>query len=181
MNEEITLDQVKNFLETDPEGQKLLQSFSDAKVTKAIETWKENNLQSEVDKKVNELYPEQDPKDIEIKKLSLELENFRKQSLISELTGEAIKTAMEKKIPVDIVKLLVTSDKDKNNANIQTLEETWNAALKEHIKLNINSTTPNFSNSNNSNININDFNEMSYQDKKSLKQNNPELYGEFTQ
>lgn len=177
----ITIEQVKNFLETDPEGQKLIQSISDAKVTKGIETWKENNLQSIVDEKVKELYPEEDPKDLEIKKLSMELENFKKQSLISELRTKAVAKATERKLPVEIVKLLVTDDSKTNEANLETLDNAWNEALKNHIKSNVNSTTPNFNKDNKNGISIEQFNSMDYQDKKKLRQENPELYEELTQ
>lgn len=177
---EITLDTVQNFLETNEEGQKWLQSYSDAKVTKGISTWKENNLQAEVDEKVKKLYPSEDPRDSEIKKLSMELKEMKNKSSMSEFTGEILKIAAEKKLPQEIVKMLITSDKDKTNSNIQALEEVWNTALKENIKGNINSTTPNFNTGGNNEINIEQFSQMSYQDKKSLRQENPELYSELT-
>lgn len=177
---EVTLDIVQNFLETNEEGQKWLQSYSDAKVTKGISTWKENNLQAEVDEKVKKLYPSEDPKDSEIKKLSMELEEMRKQTLMADLTNEALKTAADKKLPQDIVKMLVTSDRDKTNSNIQALEEVWNTTLKDHIKSNVNSTSPNFNDGGANGINIDRFNQMSYQEKKSLRQSNPDLYGELT-
>lgn len=177
----ITIEQVKEFIETDEEGQKLLQSLTDSTVTKAIDTWKENNLDKVVDKKIAELNPSEDPKDKKIKELHKELEEFKQQTLMSEIKSEALQVASEKKLPADIVKLLITSDKDKTNSNIEAFESVWTETLKGHRKESVSSSTPEVSQFDNKSISLDQFKDMSYQDKKELKQVNPDLYGELTQ
>ena len=50
---ELNVETVKAFLESSEEGKKFIQSYSDAKVTKALKTYETETLPKLVDKKVN--------------------------------------------------------------------------------------------------------------------------------
>lgn len=73
----LTADRINKYLDSD-EGKKIVQPKIDSNFTKGLETWKSNNLEKLVSEKVKELYPEQDPKDLELKKVMQELELKRK-------------------------------------------------------------------------------------------------------
>lgn len=170
------LKEVTNFLETNQEGKQWLQSYTDGKVTKAIDTWKSNNLQSEVDKKVKELYPDEDPKDKALKELRAELDGFKKENSKKDILSEVTKIATEKKLPIEIVKLLVADDLEATTNNIKTLENVWTKSLKENVNSKIEPYVPKAGTGNNGQIDKASFIKMSYQEKKQLKQENPDTY-----
>lgn len=171
----ITLDTVKNFLESNEDGKKWLQSYADSKVTKGIDTWKTANLQNEINKKVKELYPDEDPKDKELKQIRAELDKIKKDNAKKEVLNDVVKTAAEKKLPVELVKLLVSDDLEKTNSNIKILEDTWNKTLKQSIKGKIESGTPT-PGINAGELSKDNFLAMTYQEKKTLKRDNPDIY-----
>lgn len=170
------LKEITNFLETNQEGKQWLQSYTDGKITKAIDTWKSNNLQSEVDKKVKELYPDEDPKDKALKELRAEMESFKKENTKKDILAQVTKSATDKNLPIEIVKLLIADDLELTNNNIKTLEGVWTKALKENVNSKIESHVPKAGTGNNGQVDKESFIKMSYQEKKQLKQENPDIY-----
>ncbi|NFA42703.1 DUF4355 domain-containing protein [Clostridium botulinum] len=170
------LKDVKNFLETNAEGKQWLQSYTDGKVTKAIDIWKSNNLQGEVDNKVKELYPDEDPKDKALKELKAEIEGFRKENTKKDILSQVTKSATDKSLPIEIVKMLISDDLDSTNNNIKVLEEVWTKSLKENVNSKIEPYVPKSGTGNNGQLDKSSFIKMSYQDKKQLKQDNPDIY-----
>lgn len=171
---DLTLEKVKNFLETNEEGKKWLQSHTDNKITKAIDTWKANNLQGEIDKKVKELYPDEDPKDKELKQLKAEFESLKRENTKKDILSQVSKSAAEKNLPLEMVQLLISEDLDTTNNNIKTFEEVWTKSLKDNIKTKIEPYTP--VKGNGGEVTRESFINMSYQDKKQLKREDPDLY-----
>ncbi|NFM19247.1 DUF4355 domain-containing protein, partial [Clostridium sporogenes] len=108
------------------------------------ETWKSNNLESLVNEKIKELYPEEDPKDNELKKLKQEMENMKKETLKKELTNKALKIATEKGLPTELVDYFIGQDEESTNKNLETLEKVFTGKLETTVKerLKDNSYTP---------------------------------------
>ena len=175
----MNLEDVKKFLETDKEGIRWINSYIEKKNKEYIDCWKSKNFQKEIDKRIKELYPEEDPKDKEIKELKLEFERIKKQNAKKEVLSKIGKIANEKKLPMQIVELLVSDDLEVTNNNMKVLEDTWSAALKNSISSKIEPYIPTYGN-NDSLISKQNFINMSYQDKKKLKQENPDLYDSLT-
>lgn len=75
------LDIFKQKMNTDKDFKSYIDSLKDQHLSKGLETWKSNNLESLVNEKIKELYPEEDPKDNELKKLKQEMENMKKETL----------------------------------------------------------------------------------------------------
>lgn len=100
-----------------------MDSEKDKYNSKALDTWKDNNLQSLIDEKIKELYPEDDPKDLELKKLQQEMENMKKETFKKELTNKALKIATEKGLPTDLVDYFIGQDEEATNKNLETLEK----------------------------------------------------------
>ncbi|MDA7028461.1 DUF4355 domain-containing protein [Bacillus sp. CLL-7-23] len=128
----VSADKVKGFLETD-EGKQLIQPKLDQYFSKSLETWKANNLDSLVDAKVKELYPEETEEQKRIRKLEQELENQRKESQREKLMNKAVSYASEKGLPTDLVAYFLGDDEDTTMNNLGKLEEKYNAAVQKAI------------------------------------------------
>ncbi|WP_373899287.1 DUF4355 domain-containing protein [Haloimpatiens sp. FM7315] len=144
VNNGLTLDAFKTKATTDKDFKAFMDSEKDKHSQKALETWKTNNLQSLIDDKVKELYPEEDPKDNELKKLKQEMENMKKEKIKEQLTNKALKIATEKGLPTDLVDYFIGQDEDSTNKNLETLEKVFTDKLETTVKerLKDNSYTP---------------------------------------
>lgn len=138
------LDMFKQKINTDKDFKSFIDSLKDTHLTKGLETWKANNLQKLIDEKVKELYPEDDPKDTELSKLKLEMENMKKEALKKELTNKALKIATEKGLPADLVDYFIGQDEESTTKNLETLEKVFTDKLETTVKerLKDNSYTP---------------------------------------
>ncbi|BDR67210.1 hypothetical protein K144312032_14380 [Clostridium tetani] len=140
----LSLDNFKNLISTDKEFKSFIDSEKDKYNSKALDTWKANHLQKLIDEKVKELYPEEDPKDSELAKLKLEMENMKKETLRKELTNKALKIATEKGLPADLVDYFIGQDEESTTKNLETLEKVFTEKLETTVKerLKDNSYTP---------------------------------------
>lgn len=138
------LDTFKQKMNTDKEFKSYIDSLKDQHLSKGLETWKSNNLESLVNEKIKELYPEEDPKDNELKKLKQEMENMKKETLKKELTNKALKIATEKGLPTELVDYFIGQDEESTNKNLETLEKVFTGKLETTVKerLKDNSYTP---------------------------------------
>ncbi len=138
------LDIFKQKMNTDKEFKSYIDSLKDQHLSKGLETWKSNNLESLVNEKIKELYPEEDPKDNELKKLKQEMENMKKETLKKELTNKALKIATEKGLPTELVDYFIGQDEESTNKNLETLEKVFTGKLETTVKerLKDNSYTP---------------------------------------
>lgn len=138
------LDVFKQKMNTDKEFKSYIDSLKDQHLSKGLETWKSNNLESLVNEKIKELYPEEDPKDNELKKLKQEMENMKKETLKKELTNKALKIATEKGLPTELVDYFIGQDEESTNKNLETLEKVFTGKLETTVKerLKDNSYTP---------------------------------------
>lgn len=140
----LTLDAFKEKIVADPAFKSYMDSEKDKHSVKSLETWKANNLQKEVDAKVKELYPEQDPKDTEMTKLKAEMEKMKAESLRKDLTNKTLKSLTEKKLPQELAEFIVGADEESTNKNLESLAGIF-SKYDENIKSEIlkeNSYTP---------------------------------------
>lgn len=132
------LDIFKKKIEEDKEFKSFIDSIKDKHASKSLETWKEHNLDKLIDEKIKEIYPEEDPKDLELKRLQQEMENMKREAQREKLMNKALKMATEKNLPTDLVSYFVGKDEDTTIENIETFEniytETLENAVKERIK-----------------------------------------------
>lgn len=128
------LEAFKQKINTDKEFKSFVDSLKDTHLTKGIETWKTNNLQKLIDEKVKELYPEDDPKDTELSKLKLEMENMKKEKIKEQLTNKALKIATEKGLPTDLVDYFIGQDEETTSKNLETLEKIFTDKLETTVK-----------------------------------------------
>ncbi|HBJ2612308.1 TPA: DUF4355 domain-containing protein [Clostridium botulinum] len=138
------LEVFKQKINTDKDFKSFIDSLKDTHLSKGLDTWKQNNLQSLIDEKIKELYPEEDPKDTELVKLKQEMENMKKETLRKELTNKALKKMTDEGLPTDLVDFLVGADEDSTVKNIDLFKEKFTDKLETTVKerLKDNSYTP---------------------------------------
>lgn len=132
-----SLDDVRRFLESDDEGQRWLQAERDRAVSKGIETWKQKTLpgilDEEREKIRKEMNPEETPEQKELRKLREEFEKERRERKREAARNKALKLAMEKGLPVDLLDFIVSEDEEATMTNLATLESAWNNAKKSIV------------------------------------------------
>lgn len=136
VNSGLTLDAFKSKLENDSNFKSFMDSEKDKHYTKALETWKTNNLQKEIDVEIKKRYPDKDPKDKALEDLKAEMEKMKTEGLKKDLTNNALKVMTEKKLPTDLVNFIVGQDEDSTNKNLEALEKVFTAhdeAIKTEI------------------------------------------------
>lgn len=138
------LDTFKEKINKDKDFKSFIDSEKDKHAEKYNKTWQDNNLQKLIDEKVKELYPDEDPKDSELKKLRIEMESMKKETLKKELTNKALKKMTDEGLPTDLVDFLVGADEDSTVKNIDLFKEKFTSKLETTVKerLKDNSYTP---------------------------------------
>ena len=139
-----TLDGVKSFLETDENGKKYLQSFSDTRVTQGIETFKANNLAKLVEEEMKKLNPQLDTKDLKIQELQNKFDALEKEKVRESNLNKGLKMAAEKKLPADLIPYFLGQDEQSTISNLSNLEKSlqeYTKSVRESI-LNDGSYTP---------------------------------------
>ncbi len=146
----ITLERLQTYVRTDKNAMGWFDSEKDKHMNKSLETWKTNNLQGLVDQKVKELYPEDDPKDLELKKMQAQIEKIQQESKRKELTNHALLLADEMKLPKDIITNFLGDDEESTKANLEGLQKVFNSHVdvlaKERLE---DSAKPDTTNNNN--------------------------------
>lgn len=128
-----TVDGVKGFLEQNEDGKKYLQSLTDAKVTKGIESWRTNNLQKIVDDAVKAANPSETPEQKAMRELQDKIANMEKEKTYESLKNKALTVATEKKIPMSLVDMFIGNDEDTTVGNLGKFEE----AMKPYIQASV--------------------------------------------
>ncbi|AKA71966.1 DUF4355 domain-containing protein [Clostridium scatologenes] len=132
----LNVDNVKSFLENNEDGKKYINSYADTRVSKGIETFKQNNLQKLINDEIAKRNPSTDPKDKALADLQKEMERMKAESARKDLTNKALKVAQEKKIPSDLINFFVGQDEESTKNNLSVLEkalETYSQKAKEEI------------------------------------------------
>lgn len=132
----ISLDGVKNYLEANEEGKRYLNSYADSKVTKGIETFKQNNLSKLVEEEIKKLNPQLDPKDLKLQELQNKFEALEKEKVRETLMNKGLKVATEKKLPVDLVNYFLGQDEEATLTNLSALEkslQSYTQSVRESI------------------------------------------------
>jgi len=134
----LSVDRVKDYLDNNEDGKKLSQSFSDAKVAKGIETFKEKTLPNLVQAEKEKIMAELNPKETEAQKesrlLKERLEKLEKEGKYKDLLNLATKKAVELKLPLGIIDKFLGEDEDATIKNIDSLAEQYNGAIKAEVE-----------------------------------------------
>lgn len=85
----LTLDDVKNFMETNEDGQKYLQLYGDKRVTDGIKTWKDKNLQTIInDEVLKATGKKKTPEQLKMEELEKKFNESEAKRIAAENTGK---------------------------------------------------------------------------------------------
>lgn len=128
----LTLEAFKGKMKTDKEFKAFIDSENDKYHAKALKTWRENNLEKELEPFIKEKYPElvTDPVQKKVLELEKELEKERTANARKDLLAQAIKYASDKKLPASIVEKCLCEDFDKTKEEIDAIADDWSKGLE---------------------------------------------------
>lgn len=128
----LTLEAFKEKMKTDKEFKAFIDSENDKYHSKALKTWRENNLEKELEPFIKEKYPDlvTDPVQKKVLELEKELEKERKANARKDLLAQAIKYAADKKLPASVVEKCLGEDFDKTKEVIDTIADDWSKGLE---------------------------------------------------
>ena len=126
-----TLDAFKGKLK-EQEFKAFLESENDKYHAKALDTWKKNNLEKELDPFIQAKYPEliTDPGKKEALEAKKEIEALKATMAKKDLLAEATKYALEKKLPVGFVDKFLGEDLESTKLNLDGLATYWSKGLE---------------------------------------------------
>jgi len=129
---EPSLDTFKSKLKTDKDFKAYIESENDKHYVKALKTWKENNLEKELEPFIQAKYPElvKDPMQKKLLEQEKKIEQMEKTSARKDLLTEAMKYAAEKKLPSGFIDKFLGEDLDTTKANIDVLAIDWSKGLE---------------------------------------------------
>lgn len=131
----LNLEKIKAKSKDDKDIKAWLDSEKDKHSSKALDTWKSGNKGQEyaIDK-FYELYPDKkpkDPKDLEIEKLKREITAKEELEAREKLKNKALKELTEKKLPTDLIDMLVGKDENLTNDNLSLFDKVITKVVTE--------------------------------------------------
>ena len=143
VEDSLTLDKFKKKIETDKEFKSFMESENDKHHNKALNTWKENNLEKELEPFIQKKYPEliKDPVQKEILELKQQLEKERLANARKDLLSQATQYASEKKLPVTFIEKFLEDDFDKTKVSIDSFATEWSKEIESMVNERIKSST----------------------------------------
>lgn len=127
----LTLDAFKEKLK-EKDFKAFLESENDKYFNKALGTWKENNLEKELEPFIKEKYPDlvTDPMAKKLADLEKQLADEKAANARKDLLAEAMKYAKDKKLPASIVEKCLSEDIDKTKEVIDAISKDWSDGLE---------------------------------------------------
>lgn len=127
----LTLEAFKGKLK-DKDFKAFLESENDKYFTKALNTWKENNLEKELEPFIKDKYPDlvTDPMAKKLADLEKQLADEKAANARKDLLAEAMKYAKDKKLPASVVEKCLGEDFDKTKEVIDSIAEDWSKGLE---------------------------------------------------
>lgn len=128
----LTLEAFKEKMKTDKEFKAFIDSENDKYHGKALKTWKENNLEKELEPFIKEKYPDliTDPVQKELAKLQKELADEKAANARKDLLAQAMKYAADKKLPASVIEKCLGEDFDKTKEVIDSIADDWSKGLE---------------------------------------------------
>lgn len=130
----------------DDSFKKTLESYADSRVSKAVDTYKSKTLplavEEEVKKRVesmNTKTPEQiklEEYDKKLAELTNKYQQKEREELIQKNKNYALKTLSEKKLPTDVLDILISDEEEKTNNNLEmfsNMMENYTTNIKQEF------------------------------------------------
>lgn len=128
----LTLGAFKEKMKNDKDFKAYMESENDKYHNKALKTWKENNLEKELEPFIKEKYPDivTDPMAKKLADLEKQLADEKAANARKDLLAEAMKYAKDKKLPASVVEKCLGEDFDKTKEVIDSIAEDWSKGLE---------------------------------------------------
>ena len=131
----LSVEGVQKFLSENNEGKRWLDSERDKHLSKGLDTWKSNNLQKEIDKRIKELYPDETDEKKQLRELNDKIQKMEQEKQREVLKNKALTLATEKKLPINkIVDLVIGNDEETTIYNIGRFEEIFGASVQTAVE-----------------------------------------------
>jgi Domain of unknown function (DUF4355) len=169
---------------SEEEVQQLIQSETDRKVTKALDTakskWQEEyeaklqHEKSEAEKLAK--LSESERMQLEFDKQKQDFEEQRKQFMREKLELQTIKELSAIGLPTDFSKFVIADTADEIQSNIADFKQEWEAAIEKAVNEKLQGTTPKTATKQGAAVTKEQFKKMNYQEKMAIYADDPELY-----
>ena len=128
----LTLEAFKEKMKSDKEFKAFIDSENDKYHGKALKTWKENNLEKELEPFIKEKYPDliTDPTQKKLLELEKQLADEKAANARKDLLAQAMKYAADKKLPASVIEKCLGEDFDKTKEVIDSLADDWSKGLE---------------------------------------------------
>ena len=128
----LTLEAFKEKMKTDRDFKAYIESENDKYHNKALKTWKENNLEKELEPFIKEKYPDliTDPTQKKLLELEKQLADEKAANARKDLLAQAMKYAADKKLPASVIEKCLGEDFDKTKEVIDSLADDWSKGLE---------------------------------------------------
>lgn len=164
---------------TQEEVDALLQQEGDRRVTQALKKQAEKNAAKVREAEKLAKMNEQEKYEYELQQREQAILEKERELALLENKNEASKILAEKGISLQLVDFVVAEDAETMNSNIQLLDQAFKASVKAEVEKRLASKTPKQSLPLNESMSKEDFKKLSYSERVSLKQNNPEVYNQL--
>lgn len=131
----LTLDDVKNFIDTNDDGKQYLQSYGDKRVTEGINTWKEKNLQTIInDEVLKATGKKKTPEQIKIEELEKQFKEQKAKADRAENIAKYKDVLSEKNIPMEMIDYFLTDNDETTNKRIDNFTTYVNSMVDDIVK-----------------------------------------------
>lgn len=131
----LSVEGVQKFLNENEDGKRWLDSERDKYLSKGLDTWKSNNLQKEIDKRIKELYPDETEEKKQLRELNDKIQKMEQEKQREVLKNKALTIATEKKLPINkIIDLVIANDEETTISNIWRFEEIFGASVQTAVE-----------------------------------------------
>ena len=128
----LTLEAFKGKIKTDQTFKAYIESENDKYHNKSFNTWKENNLEKELEPFIQAKYPDlvTDPTQKKLLELEKQLADEKAANARKDLLTEAIKYSSDKKIPASLIEKCLGDDLDSTKILIDALADDWTKGIE---------------------------------------------------
>jgi len=132
---DLTLNEVKNFVETNQEGKQYLQSYGDKRVTDGIGTWKDKNLQTLInDEVLKATGKKKSPEQIRIEELEKQFSEQKMKAERAETVAKYKDVLAEKKIPMEMIDYFLTDNDETTSTRIDNFKTYVDGMINTGVK-----------------------------------------------
>lgn len=118
----------------DDEAKKLYQSDLDSKISKGINTFKEQSLPKLVEDEISKRYPAETPEQKKMKELELKIAELDKKNQTERLNAFKLQEMVNNKIPVEFKDFINGDSEDTVKTNIDTFNKLFGTKISEEVQ-----------------------------------------------